>query len=321
MELRTYQQRDNTLVPETERHGRGFAGRDYTAEEMNETAGYISEAVATGTPPAGYRKRFFADTPGFSKSGGKFYLPDGYDAISPDRDDAPERLRELMDTSCLTSPPDALNPWQTRHSLQEYYREMGWATDQNGRAVNPHLEQLISDERIGLNTNLGVGFTCGENVVVDVVVDDGTHVLLTMRTDSNKVIPSLVGGYTISEDHGVTDEQWFLAVERQITREGIFRGARRVTKLKTGIDLPDTDEAKYDIAWAIYPTSSYHTANFWTVVFTVHVRVENGMARYLTPTDNRQWGHWVRRTELDAIRPDLWPDHNRGLDACLTLSK
>lgn len=322
MKLSTYQQRDLDLLPETDRHGRGFAGKDYTERDMDETAGYITEARATGTSPAGYGKRFFIDTPGFRKSDGQFFLPDGFDAISPYRNSADDQLRELMDTSTLTSPPDAINPWQMPLLSQEYYHCMGWATDQNGRPCNPHLEQLISDPRIGLNTNLGVGYTAGENIVVDVVVDDGTYVLLTMRTDlGNKVIPSLVGGYTISEDHGVTDEQWFRGVERPITREGIFRGARRVTKLKTGIDLPNFDEAAYDIAWGIYPTSSYHTADFWTVVFTVHVRVENGMARHLRPTDDRQWAHWLRRTQLHVIRPDLWPDHGRGLDASLALSK
>ena len=319
MELSTYQ-RDLSLLPETDRHGRGFAGRDYTDREMDETAGYIREACETGTSPAGYRKRFFADTPGFRKDGDRFYLPDGYDAISPYRDNATDELKAFMDKATLTSPPDAVNPWQMPLLSQDYYRRMGWSTDQNSRAVNPHLEQLISDKRIGLPTNLGVGFTCGENIVVDVVVDDGKYVLLTQRTDlGDKVIPSLVGGYTISEDHGVTDKQWFADVKRDITREGIFRAARRIVKLKTGVDLPNIGQASYDIAWGIYPTSSYHTANFWTVVFTVYVRIEYGTSKYLTPVSNHDWAHWEHQTRLHLIRPDLWPDHGRGLDACRAL--
>lgn len=322
MELSTYQQRDLSLVPQPERHGRGFAGRDYTEQEMSETAGYIREARETGTSPAGYGKRFFATTPGFRKFGDRFYLPDGYDAISPLRNNATAGLKVLMDKATLTSPPDAVNPWQMPILSQQYYQRMGWATDQNSRAVNPHIEQLVSDERIGLNTNLGVGLTCGENIVVDVVVDDGEYVLLTMRKDlGTKVIPSLVGGYTISEDHGVTDKQWFADAKRDITREGIFRAARRIVRLKAGIELSDIDGADYDIAWAIYPTSSVHTADFWTVVFTVYVRLDSGMARHLEPTDDRQWAHWLRRTELHVIRPDLWPDHRRGLDACVALNK
>lgn len=318
MEQRTYQHRDLTLLPQSDRHGRGFAGRSYTTEEMDETAGYIGEARATGTSPAGYGKRFFDDTPGFRKTSRGFLLPEGYDtAVHPNRKNLSPELEKLVEHNWLTSPPDVYGPWQVREELQNFYHLMGWETDQNGRACNPHLEQLIHDKRIGLNTNLGAGYTGGENIVVDVVVTDGTRTLITTRVDlGSKVLPSLVGGYTWPEDYEVTNSQWRDIPKRPISRRGIFRAAQRIVLAKTGVQLPGTNEAEYDIMWGIYPTSSVHTAHFWSVVFTVLVRVENGMAAHLTPAPNRPDAHWADETEIVEILPLLWPDHRRGLIAC-----
>jgi hypothetical protein len=302
--------RDELLLPNQAGWGRGYGGQPFTQTDLDETYGYISGAKAAGYGQEGYGPRLFSTTPGFEAHDRHFLLPPGFDAMGhKDRIGADPLLLEP------DSPTSLECRWQVPAYLQEFYDECGWAKDQHGRPCNPHGLQLVNDPRIGLNTNLGSGFEAGETVVVDVVAEDDGYVLFTHRLDMGKVIPSLTGGYSLPQDYGVSIAEWRVG-NRPITKEGIFAAARRVVKVKTGVELPV--DAEYEIVWGIRPASSRHTWNFWTLTYTVRVRLRRGASRSLTPaTDDKgePRGTWHRMRDVAGVVERLWPDHRRSYEA------
>lgn len=304
--------RDALFLPDSGRWGRGYGGNEFTSQEMNETYGYILEAKRAGYTQPGYGPRLFATTPKFQLVGDLFLLPAGYDARRhPDRNGVDSLLLEPDNPTSLEC------TWEMPAYLQDYYRGCGWRCDQHWRPCNPHAEQLVDDERIGLNTNIGSSYEAGETVVVDVVVDDGNNVLFNTRMDLGRLIPSLVGGYTQYMDYGVSIAEWRVG-NRPVSVEGIFAAAQRIVKLKTGVELPAGTE--FEIVWGIRPTCSRHTFNFWTLVYTVHARLVRGISRFLVPdTDDVgvPKGVWHPKQTISSVVQELWPDHRRGYEATL----
>lgn len=299
-----WQQRDQILLPDTDRWGRGYGGMSYSDTDLQESAGYIAETMKRGGL-SGYEKRGPIGKHASLRIGGsEFMLPAGFDADGPGRRDARSTLQLEPN-----NPTSTTVLWQVLPSVRDYYLVCGLPIDQHGRAVHPLAEQVMR-AGIPLCTGYGAGWEGGETVVVDTIVTDGESTLFNTREDHGKTIPSLVGGYTWGTDYDFTLPQWRVGL-REIDREGIFRAARRIVKTKTGLHLPP---AAYEIVWGIRPWSSYHTLNFWTLTYTVKIRLEQGASRYLIPSYD---AFWASGSELAGVRAKLWPDHKRGYDAAV----
>ncbi|QFU87892.1 NUDIX hydrolase [Amycolatopsis sp. YIM 10] len=304
---------DARLLPETHLWGPGYGEHPYPAETLDEIAGYLAE-----TTQPGYGARLHATSPGYTPGELGFVygtlisratIPAGYDAVGhPNRDGCPP---EEMDPDITTS--TAAEPVQVDTELQRYSRGRGWVLDQHGRALHPHHEQLLADDRIGLPTGLGYGWWAGETVVVDTVVTTTRGlVLIGERTTARGPIPCLVGGYSTPADFGRTAAQW-RAGDRPVDRDGIIAAGARKTTEETGLAIPNGTYAR--IVRAIRPVSSPHTLHAWTVTFTVFYQLAETVAPVLDPATGARW---VDVDELDAeVMGRLWPDHQRGLEAAL----
>jgi hypothetical protein len=297
-------QTDRRILPDARKWGRGYGGKGFDKVAIQETRGYVLDMMKLGGLP-GYEKRGLIDEhPAFStprKADGNFILPPGFDADGPGRRKAHDP--QLIEPNFPTTTEG--RPWQVRRSLKEYYKSCGYPLDQHGRAVHPLLVDIVNAD-IPICTGYGAGWEGGQTVVVDTVVTDGESVLFTTLQDHGKTLPSLVGGYTRAQDFSIPLPKW-RAGQRQITEEGIFRAVRRIVAEKTGIVLPD--DARFEIMWGIRPWSSYHTANFWTVTYTVKIVLRHGALRNARLKGNA-FLQSVSRT--GPIVDNLWPDHRRG---------
>lgn len=295
-------QHDELILRDRRCWGRGYGGKPYIKSELKETHGYIKETLQKGGL-AGYENRgLIAKHAQFQQTDSGYILPPGFDAETPDRRKAPARLLEPGHPTTLQ------DPWRVSPELERYYRSRGWELDQHGRPIHPLAMQVL-DADIPLCTGFGTGYELGETVVVDSVITDGDNVLLTKRPEEK--IPSLVGGYTHGTDYTSLDK--WQAGNRPIGLAGIFKGVKRVVQEKAGILLPP--HVKYEIVWGIRPWSSYHTLNFWTVTYTVRVRLLPGTSKTIAPT---QPAFWMPLDQLEQVyRDGLWPDHRRGLEAAL----
>jgi len=299
----SWQGRDQAILPDPTRWGRGYGGKLYTQEEIEESRRYIMETLGRGGLPGYERRGSIYRHPGLQIENGRYLLPAGFDADGPGRQGAdPMKLEPNNPTSL-----DVL--WRVLPSVRDYYLTWGYPTDQHDRAVHPLAEQML-DAEIPLCTGYGEGWEGGETVVVDTVVTDGEKVLFNTREDHGKTIPSLVGGYTIPADFGFSLPEWRVGL-REITAEGLFRAARRIVKNKTGLHLPA--DAQFEVVWGIRPWSSYHTLNFWTLTYTVRIRLAKGMSRHLVPWYDAFW-HPVNDI-AEVYQRGLWPDHKRGYEA------
>lgn len=297
--------RDALLLPDSGRWGRGYGGKPYTSVELEETRGYILDALAQGQGFPGYENRgLIHKAPGFSVADGFYTVPPGFDADNPGRSQAPHSL--LLEPN---NPTSLDCDWRLPTYLEEFYQASGAAVDQHGRWIHPlGLQVMYAD--IPLCTGYGVAYEGGETVVVDTVVEDGENVLFNTRQDGGRTIPSLVGGYTWATDY-TTIENWRVG-NRPVSLEGIHKAVRRIVQSKTGIELPQ--DAQFEIAWGVRPWSSAHTLHFGTVTYTVHVFLEQGMSRYLTPNSG---GFWRSKLDIASVVDELWPDHRRGYDASM----
>ncbi len=299
----TWWARDKLFLPDTDRWGRGYGGMEYSRISLRETYSYIHDTMQRGGLP-GYKKRGFIQRhPQFARlQTGNFILPPGFDAESPGRKKAPPELVE-------PNPPTSTKKiWRVPEGIGQYYRDCGYPIDQHGRAVHPRIEDILKADNIPICTGLGVGWEGGETIVVDTVVTDGDFTLFNTRKDHGQTIPSLIGGYSYATDF-TTQARW-RAGHRPITIEGIFAAVRRIVKTKAGIDLPAN--ARFEIVWGIRPWSSAHTANFWTLTYTVRVRLGRGASKRLVPQGSAFWQH---KDDMDRVVDNLWPDHRRGYNA------
>lgn len=296
---------DKFFLPDPKRWGRGYGGKGFDEVAIRETRGYILDTMKRGGLP-GYEKRGLIHRhSSFSApqtAAGSFILPPGFDADGPGRSNAHDP--QLIEPNYPTTIEG--RPWRVRHSVTEYYKSCGYPLDQHGRAVHPLLMDIVNAD-IPICTGLGAGWEGGQTVVVDTVVTDGESVLFTTLQDHGKTLPSLVGGYTHAEDFNTPLPQW-RAGRREITKEGIYRAVRRLVKAKTGVELPAN--ARCEIVWGIRPWSSYATANFWTVTYTVKVLLTPRALRNVKLTGNAflQPLGGIANTVI----PHLWPDHRRG---------
>lgn len=299
-----WRDRDALFLPDTGRWGRGYGGKPYTASEIEETRGYILKTLARGGFPGYGNRGLIHKAPGFSTAAGdKILLPPGFDADHPGRSQAPSSLLEPNNPTSLEC------AWRVPAYLEEFYRASGATVDQHGRWVHPlGLQVMYAD--IPLCTGYGVGYEGGEIVVIDTVVDDGSHALFNTREDGGRRIPSLVGGYTWATDY-TNLKNWRMGI-RPITREGIRQAIRRIVRTKAGIRLPKS--AKYTIAWGARPWSSVHTLNFGTIVYTIHVTLDRGASHCLAPSHG---SFWLPKRNINYALDELWPDHRRGYNACM----
>lgn len=299
-----WRERDQFFLPDEERWGRGYGGKSYTLEELNETRGYIKDRLVYEGPVPGYKNRGnIGWDPKFAETQAGFVLPAGFDADSPARRTADHYLLEP------NNPTSTEVLWKVPGYLSDYYKACGLRTDQHGRAVHPLSHEVVEAE-IPLCTGYGVGYEGGETVVLDTIVTDGENTLFNTRKDHGKTIPSLLGGYTWGTDF--TDiANWRIGF-REISLEGLVRSMRRIVKMKAGFDLPDNLD--FEIVWGVRPWSSYHTLNFWTLTYTVRVILEPGSARHLSSTTDAFWQP-NRTIQEDILDNGLWPDHKRGYEA------
>jgi hypothetical protein len=294
---------DRQIVSNERRWGRGFGDHPLTGNDLDETATYVAE-----TQQPGYGPRHFAWTQGYDIGPDRIFLPEGHDATGhPNRDGVDARMMDEDFPTAISSPR------QVSVDLRSVFKARGWKIDQHGRPGNPHGEQLVGDERIGLNPGIGFGHFLGEWAVVDVVLTDGDAVLLTTRSSGGAVISSLVGGYSTTTDFGFTPEQWRVG-NRPLTKIGLANAARRILNQKAGVQLPSS--VTCEIVWAIRPTSSPHTWNFWTATYTIRIVLPHAASRQIRPSAGTRF---VRLSNLDAATRDMWPDHKRpagrrGLD-------
>lgn len=291
---------DRWLLPDESCWGQGFGGHWYTAADLAE----IADNVA-GTHQTGYGPRYISlDSNNYVRDG-RIVFPAGHDATGhPNR----RGKSEVLDPDAPTS--NDSDCWQVRPELQEFFRARGWTRDQHGRACMPFASQLIGDPRIGLNTGIGYGFYLGENAVVDTVLMRSDDVLLVSRVTDTDIIPALPGGYMTSQHLGIRVQDWLMGV-RPVTLEGIFESARRKLLDETGMYI--TKAQSMELIRGIRPVSSPHTANFWTVTYTVRCR--------LSASDDARpcvaGARFVPQSELPAVMPQMWPDHRRALQAAL----
>ncbi len=302
MTLAEWIRRDRALVPDSRMWGRGFGGDNYSQLDLNETAGYIAEKLQHGGRQ-GYGPRFFSSCIGYHRVGkGSFVVPSGFDAIGCE-------IRYRQGAS-----PDELDPeWLTRVNRPEQLEQQQnifW-TDQHNRPCHPLTEQLIADERIGLNTGLGQGRVYGEWPVVNAIVCDGQKVLLTQRPHNSKEIPSLVGGYCQYAELGVSPLEW-RAGNWKVTEEALFIAAFGRVLKKTGITLPA--DAKYKIVYALRPVGSVHTLNFWTATYAILITLDRGSADLLPPAKDTP-AIWQNIRDVDMS--SYWNDHKRAYQAAM----
>lgn len=288
---------DAAIVPDVEMWGQGY-GRPYTTDEIYEIYDNRDDEPFAGYGPL-IKERIAYDR-------GYVALPEGCDAFGVERQAMSPNLVDPGRSTSLTQ------PWAVAHGVQAWMEKRGWTLDQHGRGLHPHWEQLQSCN-IGLNTGPGIGYYYGEQVVADAVVTDGSRVVLIMRprrTSPDDAFPALPGGYALPRDFGKNTSQW-VAGDRPVTIDGIIRTALRKFEEETGAELPRASKAT--IVRAIRPVSSAHTINFWTVTYTVQVRVSS-----LDEFGCSDSAHVLDVRDIDAFGPRMWPDHFRALQAALT---
>jgi 8-oxo-dGTP pyrophosphatase MutT (NUDIX family) len=278
--------------------GQGY-GRAYTTDEIYEIYDNRDDEPFAGYGPLMKQR--------IANQCGHVILPEGCDAFGTERQ---AKDPSEVDPGRATSQTDL---WSVAHGVRAWMVRRGWDIDQHGRGLHPHWDQLQSCN-IWLNTGPGIGYYYGEQVVADAVVTDGSRVVLIkrpVRTSPNDAFPALPGGYALPGDFGKTASQW-LAGNRPVTIDGIIRTALRKFEEETGIEL-SLDDFEAQIVRAIRPVSSAHTLNFWTVTYTVRIRV-NSLDRFGGHGD----AYATEVGDVAALEPKMWPDHFRALQAALT---
>jgi len=296
---------DRLLLPDEHGWGPGFAGRAYSAAELD----VIAENV-NGTVQPGYGQRLSASTPGYQPGavgGERARVPAGFDAgLHPNRAAA---ATGSVDPDVAT---EVAGAQQIDAGVQDWAQARGWVLDQHGRPLHPRHEQLLGDDRIGLPTGLGYGWWMGETVVADAVVTAVSgRVLVVPRTTDAGRIPSLPGGYAIPADEQRTVAQW-RAGDRVVTHDGIAAAAARRVAAESGLVLPRWSTPR--LVRGIRPVSSPHTMHAWTMTITVHVHLGDDLPALDTATG----AEWVDVDELhDRVLPMMWPDHQAAAEAAL----
>lgn len=180
------------------------------SQELDRIAHVIADGVYPGYPaPA---DRLYIDTLGLDLSGETPHVPEGPWFVSGHSNRtkvAPDKIDPEVDES--TGPLPA--------SVTERWERQGLQTDQLGRPINPHAEQLLADPRIGLPTGIGFFWRYGANGTVDGVLHrnrsdepDRAEVLLIRRKIGRKW--ALPGGFI-----DPTDDSYEAAARREIGEE------------------------------------------------------------------------------------------------------
>lgn len=315
--LATVQRHDVDLVPDEAAWGQGYATlTGYSPAELDEIAANMQP-----DDQLGYRAtRLSTATRGYHRiDAARCVLPPGHDAHGPgESPNRPHAQHADLDADITTS---SVEDRQVPDRLKDLFRARGWVTDQHGRPCHPWYEQLLADDRIGLNAGIGYGYYWGEAAVVDVVLfdrhDGHDRVLLVdQHSDPNpQVSLALPGGYAIAADENRTAAQWRDG-DRPVTLGGLYTAARRRLAAETGVTAPaDTD---WRIVRAARPVSWPHTTlNFWITTYTVAAWLPEGTTATVRPGSGATWH---RLTELNTTLPHLWPDHQRALASAATTS-
>lgn len=291
---------DIHLVSEESSWAQGYAtSTGYTQDALAEFGQNTVPDWQIGSGP-----RLHAWTRGLERvSVARCIVPAGCDAKATD---ATTGHRDL---DIPTSP--VRHPQQVARRLQQLFTERGWVRDQHGRCLHPFWEQLVDHPRIGLHTGLGGNRSWGEAILANAVVVDRRDQVLLIRhgtAPDSAARLELPSGYSTPDDEDVAPARWW-AGRRPVTRAGILRTACRHAAAGIGQEVPV--DATMAITRAARPvTWSLTTANAWTVVFTVLIRLPRGVA---LPPGLGTGASAHPLADLGDLAGQLEPGHRRPL--------